>query len=117
MRFQIIKRMTHRSTLAIVATLILAAVAQASDTFPMKAQTLIEIDSYDAATQTYHLTNIKYWGQGPLVTTPEFLVQAIPALNLKRIKKSPSSILRTQYVTDHDMILLMPKAIEARRKH
>jgi hypothetical protein len=88
----------------------------AKDKFTALPGAMFNIDSYDPVTQTYALTYLKYPAQGPLVTTPEYLAQAIPAIKLERLKRSPDSVVSQQYQTDQTLYLLMPEAIEARKK-
>lgn len=86
------------------------------DKFTALPGAMFNIDSYDPVSQTYSLTYLKYPAQGPLVTTPEFLAKAIPSINLDRIKRSPGSVVDQQFQTDQTLYLLMPEAIEARKK-
>lgn len=83
--------------------------------FPMSASAVIEVDLWDPATQTYELTLLEAPGQGPLIATPEEMARTIKALNLDKIKRNPTSIVKNQYKTDKVMMLLPPDLVEARK--
>jgi hypothetical protein len=85
-------------------------------TFTALPGAMFNIDSYDPVSQTYELTYLKYPAQGPLITTPEYLAQAIPTIKLERIQRSPDAVINQQYQTDKTLYLLMPEAIEERKK-
>jgi hypothetical protein len=76
--------------------------------FPMKSKEMVEVLSYDPVKKVYAISNLTYWGQGPIYVTPEDLAKAIPTLNLDRILRDPNSILTNQYLTDRPMMIKVP---------
>jgi hypothetical protein len=73
--------------------------------FPMSANTLIEVEAYDAQTKFYQIKDVVLYGQGPWHTTAAQLAKAVHALNLARITRSPTSIVLNQYTTDEIMMV------------
>ena len=83
--------------------------------FPMSAEAVIEVDSWNSESQTYEITLLEAPGQGPLIATPEEMARCIKAINLAKIKRAPESILKNQYKTDKVMMLLPPDLVEERK--
>ncbi len=73
--------------------------------FPMSANTLIEVEAYDAQTKFYQIKDVVLYGQGPWYTTAVQLAKAVHALNLARITRSPTSVVLNQYTTDEVMMV------------
>lgn len=86
----------------------------AEHTYPMDANTLIEVESYDPNSETYEVVCQQYPGQGPLIVTPEELARTVSAVNIGKIMTDPKSVLHNQYSTDKVMNLLPPTFVEAR---
>lgn len=103
-------------TLILVSLMFFSSVVFAArDTSWVDAKTLIEVQSYDAKSDTYEIVVPGYQGQGPIITTPEDLVKAIPTLSLKRVEADPSSVVKNQYTIDKKLVYLMPEAVAKRK--
>jgi hypothetical protein len=64
---------------------------------------MIEVRSYDSASQLYDLKYVKYPGQGPFYVSLEDLCNGTKALDLQKLRRAPSSIVGNQYKLDVDI--------------
>jgi hypothetical protein len=78
---------------------------------PVQAPLTVEIKSYDKAHRLYEVVEAKMEGQGPWYATASSLAKAIDAIQLKKIRRNPSSIVGNEYTTDHVLVLLPPDVI------
>lgn len=102
--------------LTILLFSLMAFRADAGNWLQMDPKVLIDIESYDKASQTYKIIDLKYPGQGPLIATPDELARCISTIKLDRIRREPTSIVKTEYQTEKQMNFLSPKEIAARKK-
>lgn len=64
---------------------------------PFKKGTVIEIESYDPATRTYTVNSTNFPGEDSSYVSAESMARSVEAVDLKRILKSPTSIVGNQY--------------------
>jgi hypothetical protein len=83
---------------------------------PMLEGALVEIKSYDAATETYTVQSVTFPGEGEIDVTPEGLQKGVPVIDLKRLSKNPAGIVGQIMKLDADMPSLFKEEKEKRRK-
>lgn len=71
--------------------------AQFGTELPFKKGTVIEIESYDPATRTYTVNSTNFPGEDSSYVSAESMARSVDAVDLKRIQKSPTSIVGNQY--------------------
>jgi hypothetical protein len=91
--------------------------ATKDESYSIAASSMIEISAFDQDSQTYELVFLKYPKQGPFIATAESLANAVKAISLNKIMRSPSSVLGAQYMTDGKIELLTDAQMDSRKSH
>ena len=84
--------------------------------YPIRAQAMISVQSYDPQTRTYRINLEKEPAVGPNFTTLEYLNTAIDLPDFEKVKKNPDKIVGNIYQLQKKLILISRKAVEKRKK-
>lgn len=99
-------------SLCLTASVAFAAI---DDEPPIRAGAMIEVEAWNAKSQTYDIVMTKYSAQGPNYAKVASLLKAVTSLNASRVRAKPESIVGLSFKLDADLALESVAKTEAQR--